>query len=186
MILGGQIYKSSLSFFIWWNVSINAHCRGRYLAIDVGGTNLRVGFIELAKVTKDGPDLLLRNGVSDEPRLEKSRVRRILEKSWPIGEHLKNEKAEDLFAWIGDCIADVVEDGVEIFGEDLPARLPMGVTFSFPMMYDIVLPPFIYCRLTSCQSAYVIGSYTDVNGQRVYNHLQSRSRKAAPGWVLQS
>lgn len=141
MTLEGGIYKRALFFSMRCNVSINTHCRGRYLAIDVGGTNLRVGFIELAKVTEYGPDLL-RNGLSDGPRLEKSRVRRTLEKSWPIGEHLKNEKAEDLFAWIGDCIAEVVEDGVEKFGEELPSRLPMGVTFSFPMMYDFVLPPF--------------------------------------------
>lgn len=129
-------------FYLVERIYINTHCRGRYLAIDVGGTNLRVGFIELTRVTEGGPDLLLRNGVLDEPRLEKSRVRRTLEKSWPIGEHLKNEKAEDLFAWIGDCIAEVVEDGVEEFGEELPARLPMGVTFSFPMMYELVFPHF--------------------------------------------
>jgi hexokinase len=95
-----------------------------------------VGFIELAEITEDSTDLPISNGISNEFRLETSRVRRTLEKSWPIGEHLKNEKAEDLFAWIGDCIAEVVEDGMDKFGEGLPTRLPMGVTFSFPMMYE--------------------------------------------------
>lgn len=132
-----------------------------------------MGFIELAKVTEDSPDLLLRNGVSDEPRLEKSRVRRTLEKSWPIGEYLKNENAEDLFAWIGDCIAEVVEDGVEKFGEELPARLPMGVTFSFPMMYELVFPHSRILRLTYYQSAYLIGCYTNVHGERFHYYLQS-------------
>jgi len=164
MTLGGKIHNIVLFLPIRRNVSINTHYRGRYLAIDVGGTNLRVGFVELAKVTENGPDLQLRNGVSDEPSLGRSRVQRTLEKSWPIGEHLKNEKAEDLFAWIGDCIAEVVGDGVKKFGEELPTRLPMGVTFSFPMMYDIVLPSFAHCRLTSCQPAYVIRCYTNVHG----------------------
>lgn len=103
-----------------------------------------MGFIELAKVTENGIDLSMSNGVSDESKLESPRVHRSLEKSWPIGEHLKNEKAEDLFAWIGDCIAEVVEDGVGKFGDALPTRLPMGVTFSFPMMYEIVFPHFAY------------------------------------------
>lgn len=99
-----------------------------------------MGFIELAK---DGSDLPTSNGVSaEESRIERSRVRRNLEKSWPIGEHLKNEKAEDLFAWIGECIAEVVEDGITKFGNALPTRLPMGVTFSFPMMYEFVLLHF--------------------------------------------
>jgi hexokinase len=65
---------------------------------------------------------------------DKSRVTRTLEKSWPIGEQLKHEKAEDLFAWIGDRIAEVVEDGLRVYGETLPEELPLGVTFSFPMM----------------------------------------------------
>jgi hexokinase len=109
----------------------------RYLAIDIGGTNLRVGFIELSKVTENDSNSALSDGISAESRLDESRVRRISEKSWPIEEHLKHEKAEDLFAWIGDCIAEVVEDGVKIFNDGLKGPLPMGVTFSFPMMYEI-------------------------------------------------
>lgn len=56
-------------------------------------------------------------------------------KSWPIGEKLKNEKAEDLFLWIGECIAEVVEDELKTWSNSLLDDLPMGVTFSFPMMY---------------------------------------------------
>lgn len=109
-----------------------------------------MGFIELAKAIENGIDPPISNGVSDESRLEMSRVRRSLEKSWPIGEHLKNEKAEDLFAWIGDCIAEVVEDGVAEFGKALPSRLPMGVTFSFPMMCEFALPHSASWWLTLC------------------------------------
>jgi hexokinase len=49
------------------------------------------------------------------------------------------DKAEDLFEWIGDCIAEVIRDALDDvpsyaespFGEELL----LGVTFSFPMMY---------------------------------------------------
>ena len=94
-------------------------------------------------------DQLSTDGVSEESKLEKSRVKRSLEKSWPIREQLKHENAEDLFAWIGDCIAEVVEDGVQTFGEELPEELPMGVTFSFPMMY---LAPHILRMTTDAVS----------------------------------
>lgn len=103
-----------------------------------------MGFVELVGVTKNCADGLITNGVPTDSGLEKPRVNRTLEKSWPIGEHLKHEKAEDLFAWIGDCIAEVVEDGVHKFGTALPTQLPMGVTFSFPMMYEIVFPTFAH------------------------------------------
>ena len=64
-----------------------------------------------------------------------SRVKRYLEKAWPIGEQLKNNKAEDLFQWIGKCIADVVQDGTQEWGPEKREALPLGVTFSFPMMW---------------------------------------------------
>jgi hexokinase len=67
-----------------------------------------------------------------------SRVRRHLDKSWPIGELLKKDKAEDLFAWIGRCILEVVQEAFykfeEVWRGVYPDEIPMGVTFSFPMM----------------------------------------------------
>ena len=68
-------------------------------------------------------------------------VLRHLEKSWPIGEHLKNNQAEDLFAWIGGCIREVVRDGCNKWPGELPKVLPLGVTFSFPMMYVFLFIP---------------------------------------------
>lgn len=106
--------------------------KGKFLSIDVGGTNLRVGFIELLGELENG------NGAKagQEPV---SKIVRSHDKSWPIEEHLKMDQAEDLFAWIGDCIADVVKDalkeaeeaeaGSSPFGEELL----LGITFSFPM-----------------------------------------------------
>lgn len=115
---------------------------GRFLAIDVGGTNLRVAFIELLG---DGADthVALNGDKSREAILnaQRPRFRRTLEKAWPIGEHLKIDKTEDLFAWIGDCIAEVVGDylGNEAGTSAAPAQIDLGITFSFPMMYDAML-----------------------------------------------
>ncbi|KAI1932064.1 hypothetical protein LOZ58_004058 [Ophidiomyces ophidiicola] len=114
---------------------------GRYLAIDVGGSNLRVAFIDLLGEAGDSTE-----SGSDEERsretirkAQRHRVRRTLEKAWPIGEHLKKDKAEDLFLWIGDCMAEVVADSLMAdftSGVKIPDELEMGITFSFPMMQD--------------------------------------------------
>ncbi|KAL4946340.1 hypothetical protein BDV06DRAFT_136552 [Aspergillus oleicola] len=111
---------------------------GRYLAIDVGGTNLRVAFIELLGDTAD-PDMA-RTRASERPlkKAQTQRVKRTLEKAWPIQEHLKMDKAEDLFAWIGDCIAEVVAESLssDATKGTVPEELEMGITFSFPIMQE--------------------------------------------------
>ncbi|KAL6239664.1 hypothetical protein BDW75DRAFT_227025 [Aspergillus navahoensis] len=111
---------------------------GRYLAIDVGGSNLRVAFIELLGDTAD-PDMA-RTSASERPlkKAQTQRVKRTLEKAWPIQEHLKMDKAEDLFAWIGDCIAEVVAESLssDSTRNAIPEELEMGITFSFPMMQE--------------------------------------------------
>lgn len=61
-------------------------------------------------------------------------MRRHLEKAWPIGELLKNDNAEDLFAWIGRCIVEVIQDACKVWPGEFSEEIPMGVTFSFPMM----------------------------------------------------
>ena len=107
---------------------------GLFLAIDVGGSNLRVGFVELLGEEKSSGTASSRDAID---KAQRQRVRRILERSWPIGEHLKKDKAEDLFAWIGDCIAEVVAESLSssaVNFERQPKELDMGITFSFPMM----------------------------------------------------
>lgn len=101
-----------------------------------GGTNLRVGFIELLGSHKTS----LNGSVDGENATDggPSRVVRHLEKAWPIENVLKNDKAEDLFLWIGERVAEVIQDGCEKWPGKLPKTLPMGVTFSFPMM--LVIP----------------------------------------------
>lgn len=122
---------------------------GNFLAIDVGGTNLRVGFVELLGHDEEvpeeskavnstyGPDEGLR-------KVHQQRIRRKPERVWPISEHLKMDQAEDLFAFIGDCIAEVVTDALGspmtccVDPGSAELKVPLGVTFSFPMMYELV------------------------------------------------
>lgn len=96
-----------------------------------GGSNLRAGFIEL-----------LGSSTSDDSTLP-GNINRLLEKSWQIGEDHKYNNPDELFVWIGKCIAEVVQDGVDKWGSKLPSDLPMGVTMSFPMMFDC---PFIIVK----------------------------------------
>lgn len=112
---------------------------GQFLAIDVGGTNLRVAFIELLGGAADDQDRSPNGTEKSRETIKKAqrpRVKRTLEKAWPIGEHLKMDKAEDLFSWIGDCIAEVVSDRLSSDNHKIkvPEELAMGITFSFPMM----------------------------------------------------
>ena len=110
---------------------------GRFINIDVGGTNLRVAFVEL--LGQHWSDEQAAINLDDESDGAFSKhFRTTHEKSWPIGEHLKMDKAEDLFSWIGACIAEVIRSGYE---ELIPAEkeeLAMGITFSFPMMQTLL------------------------------------------------
>lgn len=114
---------------------------GRFLAIDVGGSNLRVAFIELlgdADESDTTPADASERSQDTIRKAQRQRVRRTLEKAWPIQEHLKMDQAEDLFSWIGDCIAEVVAESLtcdETKGK-IPEELEMGITFSFPIMQE--------------------------------------------------
>ncbi|RAL14972.1 hexokinase family protein [Aspergillus homomorphus CBS 101889] len=114
---------------------------GRYLAIDVGGTNLRVAFIELlgeAAESDTPPGDASARSRDTLRKAQRQRVKRTLERAWPIQEHLKMDKAEDLFSWIGDCIAEVVAENLtsESTRGEIPEELEMGITFSFPIMQE--------------------------------------------------
>jgi len=113
-----------------------------------GGTNLRVGFVQVVGVgplpdhiqgnhhhgeLEEGQESRLPTAGEDEDGASSHRVNRLLEQSWPIQEHLKNENSDMLFDWIGSRIAEVVRNGCEAFGLRPETKLPMGITFSFPM-----------------------------------------------------
>ncbi|KAI4934246.1 hypothetical protein J4E85_002102 [Alternaria conjuncta] len=112
--------------------------KGKFLSIDVGGTNLRVGFVELIGEPDGGPeDERTRSSTVGENVF--SQIKRSHDKNWPIEDHLKMDQAEDLFAWIGDCIAEVVKDALkeqettEDVSSPLGDEILLGITFSFPM-----------------------------------------------------
>ncbi|KAJ5200437.1 Hexokinase [Penicillium cf. griseofulvum] len=114
---------------------------GRYLAIDVGGSNLRVAFIELLGEAVDSdirPTDATERSRDTIRKAQRQRVKRTLERAWPIQEHFKKDKAEDLFSWIGDCIAEVIAESLssDATKKDIPAELDMGITFSFPIMQE--------------------------------------------------
>ncbi|KAE8375583.1 hypothetical protein BDV26DRAFT_11389 [Aspergillus bertholletiae] len=113
---------------------------GRYLAIDVGGTNLRVAFIELLgdAANSDMGSMDASEQSTTIRRAQRQRVRRTLERAWPIQEHLKMDNAEDLFSWIGDRIAEVVAESLtsDATKSKIPEELEMGITFSFPIMQE--------------------------------------------------
>lgn len=48
---------------------------------------------------------------------------------------LKKTRGEDLFGWIGDCMVEVVRDAWEEWPGQLTDPIPMGLTFSFPMLF---------------------------------------------------
>jgi hexokinase len=103
---------------------------GKFLALDLGGSNLRVAVVEL--FGRDSDDGHKRwNG-----RLEFGQ-----QESWLIPENLKSGAAEKLFEWVAGKIADITleymfsEPGLE---QEERSRLcesavELGVTFSFPM-----------------------------------------------------
>jgi hexokinase len=103
--------------------------QGKFLAIDVGGSNLRVGFVELVGESAiSNPDS---HRIQDVSRT----IKRSFDKNWPIGDHLKMDQPEDLFKWIGDCMAEVIQEA--IYHNSIPTdeEISLGVTFSFPMAY---------------------------------------------------
>ncbi len=119
-----------------------------------------MGFIKLlgpAKVQSGE-----QNGDGADVSGKESRVQRLLEKSWPIGEQMKINQADDLFAWIGRRIAEVVKDGCSEWPGELPEVIPLGITFSFPMKFVPRFP--LGYLLTMSQPTYVIRCYTHVYG----------------------
>ncbi|KAK3486034.1 actin-like ATPase domain-containing protein [Neurospora hispaniola] len=137
---------------------------GRFLAMDmydtptVGGSNLRVGFVELLSEGQD------------------RRLNRLLEQSWPILDHLKHENSEHLFGWVGEHIAQVVRKGCETWGLSSDEELPMGVTFSFPMKQTSLSE----ATLMAMGKGFAITSDLDLGGHLVKGYEQHRTAGLPP------
>ncbi|CAM1511368.1 Fc.00g088810.m01.CDS01 [Cosmosporella sp. VM-42] len=139
--------------------------QGCHLAIDIGGTNLRVGFVEVrsrkaVETQANGADTVA-----------PSRVRRLLEKSWPIDDHLKNENPDSLFLWIGKCIAEVVHDGCETLQLPRKHAMPLGVTFSFPMVQHSLSE----ATLMSMGKGFAITSDTNLGSRLMEGYARAKT-----------
>lgn len=87
---------------------------GSFLAIDMGGTNLRVCEISLPESV----------GEFD-----------IIQSKYKMPEALKTGSAEELWAYVADCIEQFINYHHE--GENI-GQLPLGFTFSYPVTQDSI------------------------------------------------
>ncbi|GBF59558.1 hexokinase [Trichophyton mentagrophytes] len=88
--------------------------QGTFLALDMGGTNLRVCEIVLSE----------EKGEFD-----------ITQSKYRIPEELKTGTSEELWEYIADCVQQFIEYHHD--GEELP-DLPLGFTFSYPATQDYI------------------------------------------------
>ena len=87
---------------------------GTYLALDMGGTNLRVCEIQLPE----------EKGEFD-----------IIQSKYRMPEELKSGKAEELWEYVADCLKQFIDYHHE--GERM-GRLPLGFTFSYPCTQEYI------------------------------------------------
>ncbi|KAK2740238.1 hexokinase A [Onygenales sp. PD_40] len=92
----------------------NGYETGTYLALDMGGTNLRVCEIVLSD----------EKGEFD-----------ITQSKYRIPEELKSGKSDELWEYIADCVQQFIEYYHE--GTSIP-ELPLGFTFSYPATQDYI------------------------------------------------
>lgn len=90
------------------------HEKGTFLALDMGGTNLRVCEIQLPEA----------KGEFD-----------IIQSKYRMPEELKNGYGDELWEYIADCLQQFIEYHHE--GEKLD-KLPLGFTFSYPVTQEYV------------------------------------------------
>lgn len=88
---------------------------GKFLALDMGGTNLRVCEIEL--IDEDG-------------------MFDIRQSKYRMPEELKTGHSDELWEYIADCLQQFVETHHE--GEKLDKPLPLGFTFSYPATQEYI------------------------------------------------
>lgn len=92
----------------------NGYETGTFLALDMGGTNLRVCEINLPE----------ERGEFD-----------IIQSKYRMPEELKTGNADELWAYIADCLQQFIEYHHE--GEKLD-KLPLGFTFSYPATQEYI------------------------------------------------
>jgi hexokinase len=96
-----------------WCMSVpDGHEAGTFLAIDMGGTNLRVCEIKL----------LDEFGKFDN-----------IQSKFRMPEELKHGKAEELWDYIADCLKQFIDTH---HGDEDLEQLPLGFTFSYPVSQE--------------------------------------------------
>lgn len=98
----------------WCMAFPDGHEQGTFLALDMGGTNLRVCEIILTDA----------QGEFD-----------IIQSKYRMPEDLKTGNAEELWEYIADCLQQFIES--HHGGEELTS-LPLGFTFSYPATQDYI------------------------------------------------
>lgn len=89
----------------------DGHETGTFLALDMGGTNLRVCEIIL---------------------LEEKGEFDIIQSKYKMPEELKTGESEELWEYIADCIQQFIEYHHEVESLEELDKIPLGFTFSFP------------------------------------------------------
>lgn len=95
----------------------NGYEEGTFLALDMGGTNLRVCEIILPKAKGEFE---------------------IIQSKYRMPEELKTGTSEELWEYIADCIQQFIEDHHETEELEQFGAIPLGFTFSFPVAQDYV------------------------------------------------
>lgn len=108
---------------------------GRYLALDVGGSTLRIALVELRGSAGEGEGEARRGG-------ESSRILRL--ESFKIEREIKNLEGMAFFDWMARRIVDTVSK--EALDADHTPEKPllMGLAWSFPIEYVVYLVHFTY------------------------------------------
>jgi hexokinase len=92
------------------------HETGTYLALDMGGTNLRVCEITLTDAKSEFD---------------------IIQSKYKMPEELKTGQAEELWEYIADCLQQFIEHHHHGREKEL-GTLPLGFTFSYPATQDYI------------------------------------------------
>ncbi|KAF2402176.1 hypothetical protein EJ06DRAFT_554859 [Trichodelitschia bisporula] len=112
---GLSVEGGSIPMVPSWCMSFpTGHETGVFLAIDMGGTNLRVCEITLPEAKGEFE---------------------IVQSKYRMPEELKTGTGEELWAYIGDCLKSFIEE--QHPGEMLE-KLPLGFTFSYPATQEYI------------------------------------------------
>lgn len=87
------------------------HEKGKFLTIDMGGTNLRICQVTLTEG----------KGKYD-----------IIQSKYEMAHHLKTSTADELWSFIADCTGKFIEEH-QLVDEHTEEKLPLAFTFSYPV-----------------------------------------------------